>query len=198
MYPFEDLNHSLFLRLNAGSDAPTRLLQIAVVVAEYVIYLIPLFLIWIWITGSRTQREQAIRAVVVTVLALGLAQVIGFAWPHPRPFMVPFGHTWVQHAADPSFPSDHITVFAGIGLSLFFSGAVRRACVVAVFGLAVAWSRIFLGVHFPFDMVGAIAVAALACALVTPIWNLVGVKVTDVSERIYGTFSKGFSHTRRL
>ncbi|MDN4571705.1 undecaprenyl-diphosphatase, partial [Pandoraea cepalis] len=34
-------------------------------------------------------------------------------------------------------------------------------------GLLVAWARIFLGVHFPMDMVGAAVVAAVSAWLVT-------------------------------
>lgn len=45
-------------------------------------------------------------------------------------------------------------------------GGLRRAGIaLALFGLPIAWSRIYLGVHFPLDMVGAIAVAAFSAAL---------------------------------
>ena len=39
--------------------------------------------------------------------------------------------------------------------------------ILLVLGFAVAWSRIYLGVHFPLDMVGALGVAALASLLIT-------------------------------
>jgi len=35
----------------------------------------------------------------------------------------------------------------------------------ALFGIPIAWSRIYLGVNFPLDMLGAIAVASLGAAL---------------------------------
>ena len=37
---------------------------------------------------------------------------------------------------------------------------------MALLGIPIAWARIYLGVHFPSDMLGAIAVAAL-CAWLT-------------------------------
>ena len=36
---------------------------------------------------------------------------------------------------------------------------------LALLGLPVAWARIYLGVHFPMDMVGAASVAALSAWL---------------------------------
>ena len=35
-----------------------------------------------------------------------------------------------------------------------------------IMGFAVAWSRIYLGVHFPLDMIGAMVVAGLATHLI--------------------------------
>lgn len=35
----------------------------------------------------------------------------------------------------------------------------------ALLGVPVAWARLYLGVHFPFDMLGAVAVAALSAWL---------------------------------
>jgi undecaprenyl-diphosphatase len=37
---------------------------------------------------------------------------------------------------------------------------------MAVSGIAIAWARIYLGVHFPLDMVGAAIVAVLCAWLV--------------------------------
>ena len=36
---------------------------------------------------------------------------------------------------------------------------------LASLGIPIAWARIYLGVHFPFDMLGAVAVAALSAWL---------------------------------
>lgn len=101
--------------------------------------------------------------------------------------MLGLGHAWLYHAAESSFPSDHMTVFAGVGLTLLFNGALRLAAVVLTTGLAVAWARVFLGVHYPLDMVGAVAVAGAAYVVVSSLWRMVGDTLVHLAERLYRT-----------
>ncbi|WP_417252276.1 undecaprenyl-diphosphatase [Castellaniella sp.] len=103
-------------------------------------------------------------AAVAGGLGLFANQIIGMMWMHPRPFMVGLGHTLITHAPDSSFPSDHLTLWWAVAFSLLASSRLRRlGGVLAVSGIPVAWSRIYLGVHFPLDMAGAAAVATI-CA----------------------------------
>ena len=185
MNKIEAFNQSLFLRINAGVNTPPWALDTAIVLADDLIYLIPVLLLVLWLWGDGARRNQAIKACLVTLLALGVNQVIGLVWPHPRPFMVGLGHAWVSHAADSSFPSDHMTVFAGIGLTLLFGGAFRLAAAVLMAGLAVAWTRVFLGVHFPLDMAGAVAVTGVAYVVVSPLWRMAGDTLTNLAEKLY-------------
>ncbi|GAC1383892.1 MAG: undecaprenyl-diphosphate phosphatase [Hymenobacter sp.] len=184
MSELEQLNRTWFMQLNAGASPPAGLLHGASLVAEDLIYLVPVLLLslWLWGPGSRT---LALRATLVIVAALGLNQLLGLAWPHPRPAALGLGHTWLAHAADSSFPSDHLTVFAGLGLTLLWGGRPRLGAAVLGAGLAVAWARVFLGVHFPLDMAGGVGAAALAYALVAPFWHRAGGVLTSGAESLY-------------
>lgn len=181
----EALNRSLFLQINGGNGTPAWLIQVSIGIANDLIYLIPLLLLGMWLWGDNTLRCLAIRACLVTLLALGANQVIGIFWQHPRPFMIGLGHAWMTHAADSSFPSDHITVFSGIGLTLLFGGEFRLAAIVLTTGFAVAWSRVFLGVHFPLDMVGAVVVAGVTYVVISPLWRKTGDTITNLAEQLY-------------
>jgi membrane-associated phospholipid phosphatase len=87
-------------------------------------------------------------------------------WPrmvHPRPFMIGLGHTLIPHVADSSFPSDHLTLWWAVTFSLAMQRGPRMAgLILAPLGIPIAWARIYLGVHFPFDMFGAVIVAWLS------------------------------------
>ena len=187
MNEIEAFNRTLFLQINGGDGTPAWLIQVAIGIADDLIYLIPLLLLGMWLWGDSTRRSQAIKACLVTLLALGTNQVIGLVWTHPRPFMLGLGHAWMYHAAESSFPSDHMTVFAGIGLTLLFGGAFWLAAAILTMGLAVAWARVFLGVHFPLDMVGAVAVAGVAYVVILPLWRMAGDTLTNLAERLYRT-----------
>ena len=185
MQAIEAINRALFLAFNATPETPHGLVAAAILIANDAILLAPTALVCLWLTGGDERRELALRACAVGFLALGINQLIGLAWYHPRPFAIGLGHTFLPHAPDSSFPSDHMTVFAGVGLTLLLDGAAVWAVATLLTGLGVAWARVFLGVHFPLDMAGAVGVAVVAYTAVTPLWRKLGVSVTDLVERLY-------------
>jgi undecaprenyl-diphosphatase len=69
--------------------------------------------------------------------------------------------------------------------TLLLSGEGLLAVIVIVGGLLVAWARIFPGVHFPLDMIGAIGVAIIAFFLLSPVSQLAGVRITRRLEDVY-------------
>lgn len=100
--------------------------------------------------------------------------------------MIGLGHTFIPHAADASFPSDHASIFSAVALTLVF-GYVRSLTgwAILALGMGVAWARIFLGVHFPFDMLGAVVVVCVVWMGLSLVWPLVGTTLTQQIERLY-------------
>ncbi|MEM5388581.1 phosphatase PAP2 family protein [Paraburkholderia phymatum] len=185
MNTLEAFNQALFLMINATASTPHWQIDIASAIADYVIYLVPLTLGVLWLFGGQHQRAAAVRACCVALLALGCNQIIGLYWIHPRPFMIGLGHTFVEHVADSSFPSDHGTVFASVALTLLLARLRRHGALMLVAGLAVAWARVFIGVHFPFDMAGAVVIACAAFVVVTPLWSSAGEAVMRMLIALY-------------
>ena len=70
-------------------------------------------------------------------------------------------------------------------MSLLFAREFGLALLTLAAGLFVAWARVYLGVHFPADMLGAMGVAVLAYAGLTPVWRMTGDTVTQFAERLY-------------
>jgi undecaprenyl-diphosphatase len=127
----------------------------------------------------------AFKALGVALLALGVNVLIGFVWPEPRPFMMGVGHTWITHAADASFPSDHMTVFMSIGLTFLLAGSLGIGLAVLGGAVAVAWARVFLGVHFPLDMLGSVGVAIASYVVLSLGWHQSGGMLQAWAVRAY-------------
>ena len=197
----ESLNKALFLIINASTDSSKWAVNSAIFIGDYLIYLFPLTLLTLWLWGDQDRKNMALKALFVAMLAVGLNQLIAIGYQHPRPFMIGLGQLWIEHAADSSFPSDHVTVFASIGITFLFANATRLGGITLLVGFFVAWSRIYLGVHYPLDMIGAVVVALIAYMLVTYlIWqNVIGFKIIQLAINTYTTvlakpIAKGWIH----
>lgn len=186
---FDHLNHFLFSLFNATPGLAGWRLHAAIFAAEWVILVVPLGLVLMWTNGLPGQREAAVRALLAAVAALTMSKLIGLAWFHPRPFMVQIGQTYLDHAPDSSFPSDHATSMFSVALALAvcqLREARRFGLVLLVLAMAVAWARVFLGVHWPLDMVAAFVVSSLAALLVnTPDGKTLAAATVALMQAVY-------------
>lgn len=159
----EHANQALFLVINAPAHPDTFMIGLATVFAQYAIWLLPALGLLAGWRGTRQVRRVWILATVAAVIGLLVNLAIGQVWPHPRPFMIGVGFTHIAHAPDASFPSDHLTVLWSAAFALLWNPMGRRAgAMLALLGLPMAWGRIYLGVHFPFDMAGSLLVGMSA------------------------------------
>jgi undecaprenyl-diphosphatase len=165
---FEHLNLSLFSMLNADAGLAGWRLWGAVLAADWLILLVPVALMLLWLSGMAVYRQVAVRATLAVAAGLAVNAACGLLWFHPRPFMAGVGHTFIPHAPDSSFPSDHATIMFTVALVFALSQALaarRLGRLLLPVALVVAWARIYVGVHYPMDMAGALAVALLVTRL---------------------------------
>ncbi len=187
----ESLNHTLFLALNASASPPAPLVLFALVAAKYLILLVPLHILLVWAGGTRAMRFLAVTSVVALSLALLLNGIMGLLVYTPRPFILGIGHTLIEHRPSASFPSNHGTVVFTYAVTLALFSVGRLALVVACMGGLVAWSRIYLGVHFPLDMLGAALVSAVVSLGSVHGMLRYGRTLFDFSDRLHSSFSEG-------
>jgi undecaprenyl-diphosphatase len=166
------LDHTLFLWINGGPAIPDWLLVPAYFLACQLIYLVPLGLAGAWCWGNDQHRRLALQIGLAIILVLSINHLIGMAWHRPRPFVIDLGHAYFPHAPTPAFPSNHAGIIWAGGL-VMASWAPRNGMtwLVLALGLGVAWARVYLGVHFPLDMAGALLTALLAWRLSTLLWS---------------------------
>jgi undecaprenyl-diphosphatase len=158
-------------------------------VGEYGLLLAMVLLaLWCWWTVRRRgggDAASSVAALVWAPLAAGIALLVnvpirGFV-ERPRPFVDHQGlDVLVSGKTDFSFVSDHATLTMAMGVGLFVA---NRKFGLAGIGLALleGFCRVYMGVHYPTDVVGgfalgtavALLLSPLAMALLTPVMKAV-------------------------
>jgi len=126
-----------------------------------------LFIItWFLLPRGEFHRRQAL---IVSVAGGILALLINFAitsfWIRSRPFVVlPPGQVTqlIAHAADASFPSDHVSGSFGFAAALWHRGPKGVGLLFTAIGVVVAFARVYVGVHWPTDVIAGIVVGTVA------------------------------------
>lgn len=138
-------------------------------VARDGIFLLGLALLAGWWLGRRGKSPRQVAIAVWSALAalaaVALVQPIASATDEKRPFVVlPHVLQLISHANDAGFPSDHATAAGAVAAGLFFV-SWRLGLVTLLWSLIVAFSRVYVGVHFPQDVAAGLALGAVVAVL---------------------------------
>lgn len=154
---FSQFNIDIFRAINDLGKQYSFLNPAIVFLAEYMVYILALIILTYWFIGSRKSRMMVIQAMVAFVIAEVIGKIAGKFHLNYQPFAVlPDVNKLVDHAVDNSFPSDHTILFFSICFS-FWLVRKKTGWLWLILALCVAISRIWVGVHYPFDVaVGAL------------------------------------------
>lgn len=164
------LNISLFQWLAAGNTPHPQLLWLATVIAEGASWTCVAIMGWVaW--RLPPQRAYAAGTLVAAGVAALTAHALADAINLSRPFALGLSPAHIVHGARGSLPSAHASVMFTVALIFCMRPALRIAGL-AMFAIAMVtgWARVYVGVHFPFDIVAGLLLAA---AITAVFWVLV-------------------------
>ncbi|MFD4897672.1 phosphatase PAP2 family protein [Streptomyces sp. NPDC058411] len=170
---------SLLYDINGlAKAAPTWFDRVMEFVGEFgIMFGMVLAVLWCWWSvrrrGTTEDSVTAVAGLVWAPLAAGIALLInipirGFV-ERPRPFFDHKGlEVLVAGKTDFSFVSDHATMAMAIAVGLFVAN--RKFGLVAI-GLALleGFCRVYMGVHYPTDVIGGFALGTAVALLLAPL-----------------------------
>jgi len=139
-----------------------------------------------WREHALERRTAAVLATAAGALALLITQPVADAVDRARPFVAhPHAELLISHGRNSGFPSDHATGAFAFAMGLWLYDRTIGA-VAFVLAAIVAFARVYVGVHYPSDVVAG-ALIGMAVALLiyfTPARALV-VRITEVCSGIW-------------
>ncbi|MBE9401391.1 MAG: phosphatase PAP2 family protein [Acinetobacter sp.] len=189
---FTELNLHLFEWFNASNHAHEMTIRFAIFIANDLFYIMLLFFGFYWLRGNFAIKKQIVKAFIFTTVALLISQIISHSFYHPRPFVMEVGRTLIYHSPNGSFPSDHMLIFSTIAFSYFFSEKRSLGIILILLAWLVAWSRVYLGVHFPLDMLGAFSLAFILNFFGLALWNRFKITIIEFVLKIHHAVFKPF------
>ena len=168
---FEKIDQTVFLWINESVGRFSLLDQFAELAASD--YLIPvaisLVLLGLWFSGdtssSRTTNQFAVMtAIVAVVIANLVVEASNEVFFRARPYEILDSNVLFYKPTDSSFPSNPTAAGLAMGLSVWFWNK-KPGRILIVIALLLGIARVYVGVCYPFDVVGGATIALGATVL---------------------------------
>ncbi len=129
------------------------------------------------IKNNEEYRKASVNTFVLTVINLFIAFIAGSIYYVDRPFVHNKVNLLMPHSKDASFPSDHATGTMSIALGLGKYNKIL-GILMAILSIIVGFSRVYVGHHYPSDVIGAYIIVFITSYL----YNLI---LKDKVEILY-------------
>lgn len=139
--------------------------------ASYLGYFLILFATLILFKEKNRRRQ--IYAFSLTALSIILArgiiaEIIRFFNYRSRPFLVLDVQPLIDHSQSGSFPSGHAAAFFALALAVFYFNR-KWGCWIFVLSLFMGLARIFVGVHWPSDILAGVLIGLASVLIIKKI-----------------------------
>lgn len=157
-------------------DNLTLLDQLMIFGAEYVIYLTLMLIFIAAFKGRVSERKALLLALFALPILVIIIKIIHLFFYEPRPFVSLDISPLIPHKEDSSFPSRHTTIMSAIAFAYLYLKS-KWSPLFLILLLWVGISRVYVGVHYPLDIIGGVFVGIISVAVALNIIKLINIRL---------------------
>ncbi len=139
--------------------------------ARFIIYLTFILMFVLAFKGGIKEKRAVILVILSIPILILIIKIIHIFYFEPRPFVSFQFDPLIDVAEDASFPSRHASIMSSIAFAyLYFKS--KWAVFLLLLMLWVGVSRIYVGVHYPLDILGGFIVGIISLAIALQVKKL--------------------------
>jgi undecaprenyl-diphosphatase len=173
-----EIDRQVFLWINGlAGHVPVIDNIVSAVANDYFVIVVGcMVMVALW-TGTRgsENRRHIQKGIMVAAVSLGtsqgMVQLINHAWSRTRPFIDLEATVIFYRPTDPSFPSNSASVLFGMAWGIFLYNRKAGSILLALSFLQ-GLSRIYVGVHYPLDILAGAAVGLMVALFFMSVFKL--------------------------
>lgn len=127
--------------------------------AEYLVFLVPLVLSYIWLQGEEG-RKESLFGLTSVIAGISATYLVGLFYYHQPPQFQGF-ETILAKEMENAFPSQHAATVFSMAWPLAYRERYRLASLVFTAAVLTGFARVYTGLHFPVDIAGAVPASLL-------------------------------------
>ncbi|MCQ6276220.1 undecaprenyl-diphosphatase [Bacillus sp. V3B] len=161
------MNYKVFKSINqlSGRFSPIDLLMI--LISNKIRYVFIFVLIFMWFRNDFYKR-LSFNAVISAGITLFINTLIKLFYFKPRPFVKYRVGILIPSKMDSTFPSKHTLLVFAISTSIFLHKRILGS-IMWVLSVLTGFSRIWVGHHYPSDIIGSAFIATITSIILDKI-----------------------------
>lgn len=152
------MNYDVLKAINGLAGQSVLVDSVMKFASSYAVPVFAIVLLVMWFFGNEFMKKTVVYSTVSGVFGIIINFLIAKIYYEPRPFVTHDDiNVLIEHAADASFPSDHTTG----ALALAFAIVLRNkkiGIIMMIFAILTGFSRIYIGNHYPLDVLAGIVI----------------------------------------